>query len=212
MIIFGYPRFRKDNFKSSEAIRISQTLRYNIPVVQLVHEPASDILGSGLVISNMTLWEKCNSLILLPNCFGFRQKPDVGMAFLINKIINKNPVTSTDDNTSWVYAEDVASLIWFVIENKIAGEIKMPRLGTIPLTNLLNILSETLEIPVTINEITNLDLFAKENRTLVSMLTGGKEMPPGNSDKIKDWLPDSVNLLESIKKTARWYKVNRWAL
>jgi dTDP-D-glucose 4,6-dehydratase len=193
----GYGKIESEQSKDVKAINVAHSLsHYDIPIIQLIHNLAIDNLGAGLVISNLICWKKYNTTILLPDCFGFRQKPDSGMAFLINEIMAGRPITPSNTETSWVYAEDVASFIWFIIENNIAGNIKMPSLGKISIDNLVTTLTKILKTSDNLDEISQ------------------NEIPKvlGLPENIKDWLPDSVNLLESIKKTARWFNSNRWAL
>ena len=72
----------------------------------------------------------------------------------------------------------------------------MPSLGKISIDNLVTTLTKILKTSDNLDEISQ------------------NEIPKvlGLPENIKDWLPDSVNLLESIKKTARWFNSNRWAL
>jgi nucleoside-diphosphate-sugar epimerase len=186
----------------------------------LVHDPDLDRLGTGKVTANITLRKQENTLISLPNCFGFRQKTDSGLAFLIGELLAGRPIKWARSPSSWAYAEDVASLVWFVIENDITSEISMPVLGTICIGEIADILAEIFEVKPVIHNSSEpfegLDAFSDKDSIWIGMASAYMETTGDTTGKttgkIGKWVPDSSNLRDAIIKTARWYKANRWAL
>ena len=215
----GYDEKRVDQFRHIGTAAVACGLaQYDLPVVQLVQAQELDRLGTGSVIANITFRKQENTLIQLPNCFGFRQKTDSGLAFLIGKLLTGRPFKLIHTPTSWVYAEDVASLIWFVIENGITGEIRMPELGSIWLEEISEMLAEIFEVKPVVEEkeieepFEGLDPFSDKDSTWTGMVTNCKGTTEETNKKIGKWVPDSSNLKDAIIKTAKWYKVNKWAI
>jgi len=213
----GYDEKRADQFRHMGAIEVVRDLaQYNVPIIQLVQTLELDRLGTGSVIANITLRKQANTLISLPCCFGFRQKIDSGLAFLIGEMMAGRPVISTTTMTSWAYAEDIASMIWFIIENRIVDEIRMPNLGSICFDDLIGILTEILEVKPKIDDrcaqiFCGLDGFSDKDSVWCAMMTECK-MTTEETNKINKWVPDSTSLKDAIIKTVKWYKANKWAL
>jgi len=205
----GYNEKRVDQFRHVGSISVvRELLEHNIPIVQLVQSPGLDALGTGNLIANLTFRDQRNAVISLPNCFGFRQKTDSGLAFVINEMMSgRLVVPETFAPTSWAYAEDVASLIWFVIENGISGEVAMPVLGIITLGDLANLLAEILETTFETTD-KHIDAFSDSDSIWTAMMMECSF----KTENIEKWSPDSSSLKDTIAKTARWYKVNRWAI
>ncbi len=90
----------------------------------------------------------------------------------------------------WVYAEDVASKIWYLIENKNINYTSIPALGNVSDQEMARLIDLNLEK----------DLF--ENYFV-------PQISPEQSND--DWQPDST-FEDSLQKTIKWYKINQWAL
>jgi dTDP-D-glucose 4,6-dehydratase len=215
----GYDEKGCDQFRHAADVTaaVRSLTQYDIPAVQLVQAPELDRLGIGRMIANVTFRKSDNALIQLPNCFGFRQKTDSGLAFLIGELLANRPFKLPCMATSWAYAEDVASLIWFVIENGITGEIRMPKLGSIGLKDIITILTEIFETKATIDDKSeeayeDIDAFADKDSVWRAMMMEYNRTPEETAKKIEKWVPDSSNLKDAIIKTANWYKANRWAI
>ena len=215
----GYDEKRSDQFRHIDAMMAVRSLaQYDVPIVQLVHGPELDRIGTGNVIANIIFRNRENALISLPNCFGFRQKADSGLAFLISELLAGRSIKLAHTPTSWAYAEDVASLIWFVIENGLINEISMPVLGTLCIGEIADILAEIFDVQPMIHNSSDpfegLDAFSDMDSVWTGMVSGDAtgKTTERTIGKIGKWVPDSSNLRDAIIKTANWYKANKWAL
>lgn len=183
-----------------------------IPVVQLTHGVGQDAFGVGRVIANLTFDKPQNTLIAVHNCFGFRQRPDTGLAYVLWRMLQHASGLTIPDSavwpSSWTYAEDVASLIWFAIDQNRTGEIHMPTLGRIVADDLGKLLSDTLGVPYGIEE-RQINAFEHGSDSIWAAMQMSSD---GNETSVDGWKPDSVSLKDSLTKTARWYQANKWAL
>ena len=161
--------------------------KYNIPVIQLASE---------FDIQFEKIFSKNGPMLILPNCFGFRQRSTVGLAKVINDIINSNePIITSTKKLPWVFAEDVASFIWYIIEKNITETVKMPPLGFMDTKTMVEMIFRILN---------------KNTKIKVIPYVGGNEVYP--IKPFQDWVPDSLSLENSIEKTTNWFKTNKWAL
>lgn len=194
----GYCPIFTDINKVQNAIN-TITCLYNlqVPVVQLVHTPEYDAFGDGQYIANVSL-SKNNCLILLPFSFGPRQNN--GIVDLIKTIVNNKDLYFEDYVGSFSYVDDISSLIWFVVEKNIRGEIKMPALGTISIMEVVNIIEKLSGIKAIIKN--------KSETELNTYIEPNKEY----SNKINGWARDSKSLEDSMEKTIKWYLANKWSL
>lgn len=165
------------------------------PVIQLLPAEETDKYGVWNCIKKITLSNKKNVCIEFPNCFGRRQKKTEGVGFLYNSYINNKIFTSTQ-KLPWVFVEDVASFIWFAIENSIKGYIKMPALGYMSLLDMSKLIKEN-----------NTSLIEDSNKNPWEGICSDYKY----SDIIK-WKPDNNDIEIRFKETIKWYNVNRWAI
>ena len=179
--------------------------KYRIPTVQLAHDPGVDKYGFNFASAQFTL--QSGTMLILPNCLGLRQKPVAGLAQMINGILNLDRVYTHHQRWPWVYAEDVASLIWYIIENDIKGEVKMPPLGFMNLETMAQLVCGELQKSPKVIEVKEDDLFPYDNGFWIPLCNW-----PDEGYNTKDWISDSQNLESAIFKTVSWYKANQWAL
>lgn len=169
--------------------------KYGIPTIQLSH---TDKYGYNFVSSQFTL--KNGIMLVLPNCFGMRQKYTAGLAQLIWSIKELGEVYVHEQYLPWVYAEDVASLIWYIIEKNFRGGAWMPALGFMNLKTMANIVCSELGMNAKFIEVEDISKYWEPLCYQYSKY------------EIDGWEPDSVSLEDAIKKTISWYKANKWAL
>lgn len=169
----------------------------NIPFIQLCSPQASEILK----VFN-------ENILKLPNIFGFRQNIHNGLlSKLIYNIKQHGQANIRDANLPWAYVEDVASLIWFIIENRISSEIGMPVLGHMNEKSICDIIIEEFDLDFKImyeKYDDNLDFpYVSFSNPIVSY----------RDYTVKGWKPDSMSLEEQMRKTIKWYYVNKnWVL
>jgi nucleoside-diphosphate-sugar epimerase len=177
--------------------------KLNIPTIQLAYPSSIDKLHNEC-INNYAIYYGLN-LLIFPNCFGLRQRSSKGISQMIKGVVGPTKTIYTyPEKWPWVYAEDVASLIWYIIENNIRGIIQMPILGNASLQDISeSILVHFSEYAPKIVEINKTEIF-KLWRPICLTYDKFKQ--------IDNWMPDSDNLALQIDKTVRWYKANRWAI
>ncbi len=170
-----------------------------IPVIQLVPTRHTDYYGAWECLKNGSGFSKSflnfnNTILEIPETFGIRQK--WGISHLVTKLLTDRKVDVYDYSQPWVHAEDLASLIWFLIETKLTGYIKMPELDNKSEKDIALIAGKILDKKpeITIREPWD-DLIIDYK-----------------SDDIKGWVPDSTSIEDALTKTVNWYNVNRWAL
>lgn len=170
---------------------------YEIPVIQ-IGPPVGTKYDDGIytTMKNMLINSKLpqNTYIEIPNVFGPRQRPHCHLYTLLNDSLFNGCMYAQDQNQPWVFIEDLASFIWYIIETKKSGHIRMPVLGW----------TSEFQIANYINKLYN-------NRFEVYKNQDDKQriIEHGKPSKT-DWVADSVNLMESLEKTIRWYDANRW--
>lgn len=135
------------------------------------------------------------TFIRLPNVFGRREK--CKNAALMPMI--KTPehfLKLGDQKIPWVYAEDVASYIWYLIENKIYGMVNMPILGKISYFEIGNLIKDIFDLSHTIK-------IEKDFKKLY-LCSSYKSIQ-------SNWKSDHVDLKSILNKTIIWYKSNKWS-
>jgi len=178
--------------------------KYKIPTIQLGQDPYVDRFGYNHMAAQFVLQN--DTMLILPNCFGLRQKPVAGLAQMIGGILGSKVVFTHHQRWPWVYAEDVASLIWYIIEKEIKGEIKMPPLGFMNLETMAQIVCGELKENPKVIEVKQ-DVTPFDNGFWEPMCYW-----PDKGSDLEGWAPDSENLESAILKTVSWYKANSWAL
>jgi nucleoside-diphosphate-sugar epimerase len=182
-------------------IYILTNLKDRIPIITILPEASNsnlDSAGLDLAAKNLIL-ESGNKVVELPNKFGMRQKPDShrlcgNVARIINDCLFSDKVAASTEVVPWVYAEDVASFIWYALENDDLEYI-MPPLGKISEKEMVTYINRELDKNV---EVVDGDGSA--------VLISKYDYLP------TDWVPDSTNLEEALVKTIKWFNANRWAL
>jgi dTDP-D-glucose 4,6-dehydratase len=169
------------------------------PMIQIIPSKDLDFLGTWEMFRSNdggTFAEE-NVLLEIPSCFGMRQhcRDTENIAYIIKNIMEDKTALVSDHIVPWVYAEDVASLIWFLIENDLNGYYRIPELG----------ISSEIGMAKIISNVLNKDL----NIEVKKDASSGLEF---KSDKIEGWIPDSPSLKVALEKTVGWYNVNKWAL
>lgn len=177
--------FKKIGINEVKLIDNITSIFKNCLIMQIIQkkEITNDCLYLNFVSSAI---KKHNSLELhIPNCFGMRDKNSFIIKLLNNLLNNENVIYDSDKIEPWVYAEDVASRLWFLIENsQKENKINMPALGYASKNDLI--------------KIANGELLQNKNFHQEYSNDG--------------WCPDSNNFLEAFIKTINWYRINKWAL
>jgi nucleoside-diphosphate-sugar epimerase len=173
----------------------------HIPVIQVGPPVDTDYDNMGLfkavknIIVNSRLSQ--NTYIEIPNVFGPRQRPACHLYTLLEDMLYNGSgyMYAQEELQSWVYVEDVASFIWYVIEEKKTGHIRMPALGQMSELEIANIIN---------------DMYGGKYKISKNQPDSFRLVEYGKPSKTK-WVPDSESLKESLVKTIRWYDANRWA-
>lgn len=178
----------------------SNLLRAKAPLIQICGctDPSFDYLGFWNHISKL-IENNNETVIEIPNTFGHRQRlePWFSVPWIHHELIKNKSVNVREDKFPWVYAEDVASLIWYVIENNLKGHIKMPALGYMSEVEIAGHVKNMYKLDFEINVV--------KPETNCNMVTN-YDVPV-----IKGWKPDSRNINDSLMKTIKWFDANRWA-
>jgi hypothetical protein len=156
----------------------------------------NDFYKITIPIKNMLLNGE-NTYIEVPNKFGMRQKiNNIGgnLAFIMYQFLFQNYVNISDKVIPWVYSEDIASLIWFIIEKQKFGYISMPPLGFFSEGYILNKIEKFFNKKHKINFIENKNLIKEYSYQI-----------------IEDWNPNYLNIDIVLEKTIKWFNINRWA-
>lgn len=179
--------------------------KYKIPVIQLSYPEKYNSYYDQ--ICNLTF--KNNGVVLeLPNCFGIRQKTSSGLAKVIKESIQffSEPgsyiptVNVSSLPGPWAYAEDIASFIWFIMEQDFFGKkgkvMRIPCVGKFSTEDVVKVAIEVLQKEIDYFNIAPWSSFIKEY---------GKEHS-------STWKPDSQDLKGKLQKTISWYNANKWIL
>lgn len=135
----------------------------------------------------------------LPRCFGMRDQHGQVVGML--RVLLNHPDSSPGPEFSgakeeWAYAEDVASMIWFLIETGAEGSHIMPGLGCASPFQMARVIDEALELSM---------YPSSEHCSEQSLHMDNTVYPEG-------WKPDSNSMKQALIKTAKWFHMNRWAL
>lgn len=169
---------------------------------KLVHLQCADRAGvvNATPAKIVELWD--GVILQLPDCFGMRDRHGL-MARIMKYVLDPDSRVrrrrSDEDlqeaarKRRWVYAEDVASMLWYIIENiEEPCTIEMPPLATASASGITQLVSEAVLEPPGYD-----GLWDHEDNPDPSW---------------KEWKPDSASFQEAIEKTAKWYNKNRWIL
>jgi len=143
--------------------------------------------------------------VALPNCFGLRQPNDY---FGIPHLIKNLPNEATEVCYDWVYSEDVASFIWFLIETRKFGRFLLPNYLKISNLEILNMIIKAFDIKKDIE--VNESLSIKYNNPYFYNMNYSLELFADKSNL--EWESDYGDLMVALEKTINWYKANKWAL
>lgn len=191
-------------FEYETLLKITSLCEFSIPFIFI--PPMIDSNDKDQIcipIKNM-IKRTGNTIIELPNRFGMRQKPysfrifGSNIAFMMwAYLVKGNGISVSNLDIPWVYAEDVASFIWYVLENRRTGLIRMPPLGYISEKTIMEKvrLISAADFQIIENSVGDFDLLIKKY----------------DFDNL-DWIPDSKNLESVLDKTINWFNANKWAL
>lgn len=151
----------------------------------------------ALEYQHRAVWNNVESMILgaggtilrLPRCFGRRGHGSFEMA--LQKIVlgQHKDGWEPDRTRHWyAYAEDVASMIWFLIENPDHRIARMPALGYVSPFDMVAMSSCVHGWQCIISD----GMLGKEEST------------------VHGWMPDSKDIEEAVCKTVQWYMMNKW--
>lgn len=175
-------------------------LRAKAPLIQICSctDPSIDFNGFWNFISKM-IENSGDTVIEIPNVFGYRQRlePYSVVPWIHNELLKQKSVSVSEEKFPWVFAEDIASLLWFVIEKKIKGHIKMPVLGYISGFEIADLIKNIYKLDFNIDVCDNL-----EQSYMVTKYEEGV---------LKGWNADSKDIRSSLEKTIKWFDANRWA-
>lgn len=178
--------------------------KYNIPVIQLSYPEKHNSYYKN--ICDLTF--RNNGVLLeIPNCFGIRQKVNFGFAKIIKDSVKQcelsnfiTQVKVSSKSGKWAYAEDIASFIWFIMEQDFFGEksrlMRIPHIGLFSTEDMVKVIEEVL------NKKIKYDLVEPWQKFIYDY---EKEFD-------SEWKPDTYNFNGNLKKTVGWYIANRWSL
>jgi hypothetical protein len=155
---------------------INNIKRFNLPFLLITHD--EEIIKQHKNVLNY------------PNVFGNRENEDGIVFSIVRDVLNNDVCYSGNVPIPFVYAEDLASLIWYIIDNKINKLINVPVLGYSTIDNICEKVS----------------IICGENYNSGKPFNGIHNYV---GDKIK-WMPDSKNIEEVLISTIEWYNKNRW--
>jgi hypothetical protein len=176
---------------------------YKIPVIQLSYPENHNSYYDK--ICDLTLKNK-GVVLELPNCFGIRQKTDFGFAKIIKEAIQYayepgffDPVIKVSARPGpWAYAEDIASFIWFIMEQDFFGAkgkiMRIPYTGVFSTEDILKVAKEELH-----KEITHTCTEPWKNF-----------IQDYEKERVPEWKPDTYDFNWTLRKTISWYNVNKW--
>lgn len=172
-------------------------MSYGLPVINLSY-PDGVFEGYFFKCNYNTVIKNNGTILELPNCFGWRQKSNSGFAKILKNIILNKTAEINDVKLPWVYAEDVASYLWYIIEKQEYGKIlKIPFLGQMSIKDMVCLSLRILEM----GDVKFVD-------SEIPWSPYVKEYSYNNTK----WVPDSSSIEDSLQKTVRWYSVNKWIL
>lgn len=180
--------------------------RYDIPIIQPGWPDEVDSHGVWNLIRNIVIRESGGTYLAVPNCFGMRQKGCFSNQ--IKEILSFNQSLVCSTPLPWVYAEDVSSLLWFLIENRVKGQVKMPPLKWCSLESMTRIIASALKADPHVKQSATAEVDSYNNsfwEPIVVNYSCGENPIPG-------WQQDSNDIEDVVAKTAKWYSANRWAL
>jgi len=174
---------------------------YGFRVVRLV--PDVDITDMG----SRSLWNHVETMVFdvrgtvlrMPVCFGRRGRGLFEQALCTILSGHACSGWKLDTRKRWyAYAEDVASMLWFIMENptvRIPGPPPIPNIVRMPALGCAN----------TADMIAMAHPVLGWGQPFTYNIYMGKEEPilPG-------WMPDSKDLIDAVLKTAKWYTMNKW--
>ena len=169
-------------------------------IVRLV--PDFDVADMG----SRPMWNHVESMVFdvggtvlrLPVCFGRRGHGLFEQA-LREIIPGRCPDGWEPDKgrRRYAYAEDVASMLWFIMENpdvhapmdpSVPNMVRMPAIGYASPAEMVAMAHPILG-------------WGGHNR-----LSAQSQEEP----MLPNWVPDSKDMADAVLKTAQWYKMNRW--
>jgi len=175
-----------------------------IPFIMILPvSPDNDPDKMCIPIKNIII-KSGNTALELPNKFGMRQNVSLlksfgsNLSLFISYIYKEKVISATTNKIPWVYAEDVASLLWFLIENKRTGLVRMPPLGYISEFEIVQKINQIIK-----NDIKIMESNFGENLGVIKTF---------EFDQIGGWVPDSKDLESSLEKTIKWVVANKWSL
>lgn len=184
---------------------VQNIIRFNIPIIMVSPSVycgrGNDEHGIYNAVDKIITGNR-GVVVKLPNRFGMRQRPSMvekqglNLAYIMGCILNKMHFKVNNIELPWVYAEDVSSFLWYIVENFKKGEtFYMPPLG----------LKSGKDIVEKIIQMYKLD----------SVSYKIEEIPGANQENetyhMVGWIPDSQHIEDALEKTIRWFDVNRWA-
>ena len=189
---------REDEDGEAAAAAYTLSSAFEGKLIHLEHD-ASPRINNMVPSKIVELW---NGIVLrLPDCLGMRDRNGV-MANVMKYILDpgsrlRKRRTNEDMKESnrarpWVYAEDVASMLWYIIENvDKPAVVEMPPLATASESDIIQLASDAV----------------------LEHGYDGLCDPKDNPDPSwGEWHPDSASFKEAVYKTAKWYNKNRWIL
>lgn len=159
-----------------------------------------------------------NGIVLeVPNCFGRRQSTAAGVASLIRQCVDSEAAYVHPNPVPWVFSDDVASMLWFLVESLLEGReitaenglgksssrVKMPVIGRMSERSIVEIINQEFK------------LSARAIDHFKNSADGGLYpfIDTFDDDVVEGWESDYKNgMTEPLIKTVRWYFQNKWAI
>lgn len=175
-------------------------VEFGIPSIMILPVVSSKDPDGMCIPIKKILLNNGQTALELPNRFGMRQKPSTfglggNVAFIIKQYLFDKAVCVGESSGPWVYAEDVASLLWYIIENKKTGLVQMPPLGFTSEQYIAD----------------KIEALYKKGYPIFSQQNSQHLVTDYKWSEIEGWQPDSEDLDSVLEKTIRWFDANRWA-
>lgn len=172
------------------------------PVIQITPyiNERNDKFGIWNAIKKITLNTK-NTIVQIPNLIGQRQNIKYHLPKILKEILtnNKNKnLNLSNEILPYIYAEEVCSLIWYLIEtgNGLGQENTLKYTGLFSEIDLFEKIKNMYELK---------DYIIETNNNKID------DILFENEEFLKNWKSDyDINIY--LNKTILWYDVNKWAI
>jgi len=200
VIINGVNSFTQD--PKTIVLGASNLSTLGVPVIQLTpciwEQDPHGLWNSAAMLAN----NYGGNVLEVPNCIGVRQRVTDGAAKIIKDVLESGEAYTSEKPIPWAHAEDVSSLLWFMIE-KILNDEEMPKHIRCPILGKMS----TKEIAERANE-----KYGVNTKVLVNPTGDPSLCTSFEGSKIEGWRSDLDDFKGAVERVLEWYGSNRWAL